>query len=143
MKWPQDWINTALELVRTVWREKYNIVTPSSSLAASRVSSTQQSKVSRIVASLIQAHAAIQSSDIDFDVVINYELEDIEMEDCPLERYLRLPPKADCDDPIAYWSQQKAAGVDPKLAQMALDFLMAPGDSLYSIIRMLLFINSQ
>lgn len=44
-----------------------------------------------------------------------------------LERYLAAETFP-CTDPLAYWNARREAGDCPELAQMALDYLSAPGE---------------
>lgn len=45
-----------------------------------------------------------------------------------LDLYLESPPIKGLEDPLEYWNGQRATGNDGGLAQMALDYLSAPGE---------------
>ncbi|MGH7239005.1 MAG: hypothetical protein ACREHG_02955 [Candidatus Saccharimonadales bacterium] len=106
--WPKPWVDEALRLVRNAWA-RYN-------------------RESDIASSITPAPAMrSKSSDISFDLDIDYEIDNAPNSEDALEIYLRSPPKKDVQDPIKHWNQLLIAGVDSKLARMSLDYLTAPG----------------
>jgi hypothetical protein len=119
-KWPQEWINDALGLLRTVWTTCYRPVPVNEPLQPAPLSTP------------ISAGSRAKKTRIDFDIVINYGLQAGQGPDA-LEEYLKAPPLPREMDPIGYWLKQRKAGeatADPTaiaLAQMALDYLSAPG----------------
>ena len=58
----------------------------------------------------------------------------------PVDKWLGAPVESNCTDPIGYWTLLKAS--KHPLAQMALDFLSAPGKPLSFILLIYLSISS-
>ncbi|KAH8993543.1 hypothetical protein EDB86DRAFT_2805526 [Lactarius hatsudake] len=83
-KWPQEWIEEALSLLRMVWRAKYR---PDP---------------------INKPDKPPQLESVDFDVVLNYRHQ-IGQGDA-LEEYLSTPPLPKVMDPIGYWLKQQKAG---------------------------------
>jgi hypothetical protein len=120
-KWPEDWIQTALELVRTEWSDNYKE-------EIEEISPAQY--VHLIFFLLISSlNSLVQTS-----LTQKYfgTMEQSAISDA-LETYLTDPIVSSIQDPLAYWhgiSSNKNA--DACLACMALDFLSTPGEQLLS-----------
>lgn len=84
-----------------------------------------------------------KKSKVNFAVRINYGRDDEASRDA-FELYLAAPPHPIDEDPIAYWVKQRAAAIAVEnkdgecLAQMALDFLSAPGKFLSASVSFIL-----
>ncbi|KAI0702201.1 hypothetical protein C8Q76DRAFT_633211 [Earliella scabrosa] len=101
--WPEEWINAALQLIRTEW-QRYKP-------ARSGPSFTTET----------------DTSSGEFASLDNYDAWD---ESDALELYLNSPPIPGVTDPIAYWhslSRREKGKAQNALARMALDILSAPG----------------
>lgn len=101
-------IYRALEDVRDVWNSRYK---PRPSTTSNATPSSSNAK---------------QPSIYDFDsFTCGVEPLPTALMD-QLERYLAAETFP-CADPLAYWHARREAGDCPELAQMALDYLSAPG----------------
>lgn len=158
--WEAEWIEEALRLVHEEWRLHYKPTAPppppppqTAPIPRSRGApkpnrtrapsqATRGSNVSyRTSFSLSDSLTSIQVS-VKFAVQINYGHAQVNRIDA-LDKYLEAAAEPDVTDPIAYWSQQRAAAriaartienlEAEALAQMALDYLSAPGKFFYSL----------
>lgn len=134
-KWPQAWIDEAVNLTRDIWTSRYK-PTP---VSAPPVSSPTPAPAA--------AGSRPKKSHVDFDIVLNYGDQVAQGPDV-LEEYLRAPPLPQETDPIGYWLKQRKAGeamANPSttaLAQMALDYLSVPGLFFRDFIHMQLILMS-
>jgi hypothetical protein len=119
-EWPQRWIDEALSLLREVWTANY------------KPEPADESPQPTPVPAPVTVGSRAKKSRVDFDIVLNYGHQVRQGPDA-LEEYLKAPPLPREMDPIGYWLKQRKAGeaiANPAavaLAQMALDYLSAPG----------------
>ena len=134
-KWPQAWINEAVNLTQDIWTSRYK-PTP---VSAPPVSSPTPAPAA--------AGSRPKKSCVDFNIVLNYGDQVAQGPDV-LEEYLRAPPLPQETDPIGYWLKQRKAGEamanqsTTTLAQMALDYLSVPGLFFRDFIHMQLILMS-
>ncbi|KAH8992136.1 hypothetical protein EDB86DRAFT_2806362, partial [Lactarius hatsudake] len=98
-KWPQEWIEEALSLLRMVWRAKYR---------PDPINKPDEPPQLESVSVSVTANLQLKKSKVDFDVVLNYRHQ-IGQGDA-LEEYLSAPPLPKVMDPIGYWLKQQKAG---------------------------------
>ncbi|SJK96756.1 uncharacterized protein ARMOST_00001 [Armillaria ostoyae] len=118
--WEPEWVDRCFEIVREVWNKHYK---PTISVINSDNQASAKSS-SKDLPDLLKKR---RRNHTDTDV---------------LEKYLRDPIIEDLDDPLHYWTSLldpcdragKVSSITPKgaLAQMALDFLSAPGTLQFS-----------
>ncbi|KZS89325.1 hypothetical protein SISNIDRAFT_228238 [Sistotremastrum niveocremeum HHB9708] len=100
MGWPEEWIENVKMIVQNIWEKNYQKKTQ-------------------------EPEAPSQTDSL-------HEIDDWRYnngsENDALQTYLALEPVLRCEDPIEYWvSQQNTQIVPAPLAQMALEYLGAPG----------------
>jgi len=121
-KWPQESIDEASSLLRTVWTTSYKPAPVDKPLQPAPVSAPAS------------AGSRAKRTPVNFDIVLNYGHQARQEPDA-LEEYLKAPPLPLERDPIGYWLRQRKGGeimADPAaiaLAQMALDYLSVPATS--------------
>ncbi|KAI0738761.1 hypothetical protein BC629DRAFT_1300104, partial [Irpex lacteus] len=109
-KWKASWIRTAEDLVREQWTKHYCPADPTPRVAAN-TSASQTDSVCFIIN---------LSNSITVDTI---------------EQYLATPTWPNVSDPLQWWNSQLAGGDEMSIAaaRMALDFLSAPGKSLFVV----------
>ncbi|TFK79533.1 hypothetical protein K466DRAFT_467951, partial [Polyporus arcularius HHB13444] len=106
-RWPEDWIDEALRVIKAEWTSEYKTAPDASDL---RLSTDLPGGTRNLFAS-ITGRSTRRAED-------------------SLEEYLEAAPRVTVKDPLAYWNAALASGSeDPALAQMALDYLSIPGIS--------------
>lgn len=105
--WPADWISNAIDIARTIWRERYQPV-PQPLNAAATTSRTSLKK--RL-----------------FDDIDNFEDSASSRSTDAFEAYIASPTIKSVKDPLKYWDAQLKADADGGMARFALDYLSAPG----------------
>jgi hypothetical protein len=120
-KWPQEWIDNVMVLLQLVWDHYKPVDAPASELP-----------VLSPAPALVTTTLRPKKSQVDFEIVLNYRQQMCQGSDA-LEEYLKSPPLPLLTDPIGFWLKQRKAGEatgdssNTALAQMALDYLSAPG----------------
>ena len=95
-----------------MWKEKYKSSTPSRSLVD------------------VPTSSAVESED-EFDKP--WVDDTIDPDHDAFEAHISSSTVPSITDPIAHYSRQLAAGIDPEFSQMALDYLSAPGEYFFGI----------
>jgi hypothetical protein len=119
-KWPQTWIDKAINLLQTVWMATYK---PAPVIPPPRPTPVPAPVVTG-------SHS--KKTHINFNIVLNYGHQVNQGPDV-LEEYLKSPPLPKELDPIRFWLKQRKAGEAmgnlsaTVLAQMALDYISVPG----------------
>ena len=119
-KWPQGWIDEAMEILQSIWA-RYRPAVPLASKPPVLP-----------IAAPVTAGLNPKKSQVNFDIVLDYGHQVYSGLDA-LEEYLRAPPLPHLMDPLGYWLKQQKAGEamgdasNTVLAQMALDYLSVPG----------------
>ena len=119
-KWPQGWIDEAMEILQSIWAHYRPAVPLASELPVLPI------------AAPVTAGSHPKKSRVDFDIILNYGHQVRSGPDA-LEEYLRALPLPHLTDPLGYWLKQWKAGEatgdasNTALAQMALDYLSVPG----------------
>ncbi|KAH9009544.1 hypothetical protein EDB84DRAFT_1280411, partial [Lactarius hengduanensis] len=117
-KWPQGWIDEALDLLRAVWSDY-------------KPAPVHEPPRPEPIPAPVATGSRVKKSRVDFNIVINYGHRVGQGSDA-LDDYLDAPPLPQEMDPIGYWLKQRKAGEaignEPTvaLAQMALDYLSVP-----------------
>lgn len=118
-KWPQEWIDEALDLLRSVWSDY-------------KPEPVREPSRPEPVSVPVATGSRVKRNRVDFNIVLNYGHRVGNGSDA-LEDYLNSPPLPQEMDPIGYWLKQRKAGEaignvpTVALAQMALDYLSVPG----------------
>ncbi|THH15827.1 hypothetical protein EUX98_g9402 [Antrodiella citrinella] len=126
-KWPQDWIDTATDLLRQQWVTYYKPKATELQVVAAAAAQASTSAPGLASSASASAHRINKLfAEDDFDNTGTTTTGPMD----PLEQYLSTPPMS-CGDPILYWSGMLGIPGQPEnqFARMALDFLSAPATS--------------
>ncbi|OJT02035.1 hypothetical protein TRAPUB_7505, partial [Trametes pubescens] len=128
--WPEEWVQTAIDLVREEWNTFYKpknapalIVPPAAAAAADKGKGKGKASSS---GGRRSAQGAAQLPTAAMFKSISRHGKPSQLD--ALEVYLQAPPQPDIEDPLAYWNVVLKTG-NTHLAQMALDFLSIPSTS--------------